>query len=173
VLRSIPIITDRRGGPVQCDLLRSVRSLRKDGPVRFSVTCFNRYRSLLIDGPVRFSVTCLDRYRSLLIDGPIRFSVTCLDRYRSLLIDGPVRFSVTCLDRYRSSKIQTGPISDFVVNTQYCHTFIYSSQITEINGSQSRARVPLLKQLEQITSHHHLSFKRCPSDTIMSQGKDR
>lgn len=43
--------------------------------------------------------------------------------------------------------------------------------MTEINGSQSRARTPLLKQLEQVTSHHHLAFKRCPSDTIASQGK--
>jgi len=45
-------------------------------------------------------------------------------------------------------------------------------QITEINGSQSRARAPLLKQLEQVTSHHHLAFKRCPSDTVMSQGTE-
>ena len=42
--------------------------------------------------------------------------------------------------------------------------------MTEINGSQSRARAPLLKQLEQVTSHHHLTFKRCPSDSIASQG---
>ena len=46
-----------------------------------------------------------------------------------------------------------------------------SVKVTEINGSQSRARTPLLKQLEQITSHHHLSFKRCPSDPTMSQGR--
>ncbi|UJR31109.1 hypothetical protein I4U23_018617 [Adineta vaga] len=47
----------------------------------------------------------------------------------------------------------------------------HNFKITEINGSQSRARTPLLKQLEQVTSHHHLSFKRCPSDTIQSQGE--
>ncbi|CAF0829516.1 unnamed protein product [Adineta steineri] len=47
----------------------------------------------------------------------------------------------------------------------------YNFKITEINGSQSRARAPLLKQLEQVTSHHHLSFKRTPSDTIISQEK--
>ncbi|CAF0829067.1 unnamed protein product [Adineta ricciae] len=46
----------------------------------------------------------------------------------------------------------------------------HNFKITEINGSQSRARAPLLKQLEQVTSHHQLSFKRCPSDTISSQG---
>ncbi|CAF0847203.1 unnamed protein product [Rotaria sordida] len=45
----------------------------------------------------------------------------------------------------------------------------YNFKVTEINGSQSRARAPLLKQLEQVTNHHCLSFKRCPSDTIMSQ----
>ncbi|CAF4038174.1 unnamed protein product [Rotaria sp. Silwood2] len=45
----------------------------------------------------------------------------------------------------------------------------HNFKITEINGSQSRARAPLLKQLEQVTNHHQLSFKRCSSDTIMSQ----
>ncbi|CAF3692369.1 unnamed protein product [Rotaria sp. Silwood1] len=45
----------------------------------------------------------------------------------------------------------------------------HNFKVTEINGSQSRARTPLLKQLEQVTNHHQLSFKRCPSDTIMSQ----
>ncbi|CAF4325876.1 unnamed protein product, partial [Adineta steineri] len=40
--------------------------------------------------------------------------------------------------------------------------------VTEINGSQSRARAPLLKQLEQVTSHHYLSLKRCSSDTIVA-----
>ena len=44
-------------------------------------------------------------------------------------------------------------------------------QITEINGSQSRARAPLLKQLEQVTSHHYLSIKRCPSDTVVAPRK--
>lgn len=45
----------------------------------------------------------------------------------------------------------------------------FNFKVTEINGSQSRARTPLLKQLEQVTSHHQLAFKRCPSDTIVSQ----
>ena len=36
-------------------------------------------------------------------------------------------------------------------------------QITEINGSQCRARSSLIKQLEQVTSHHYLSLKRCAS----------
>ncbi|CAF1083083.1 unnamed protein product [Adineta ricciae] len=40
-------------------------------------------------------------------------------------------------------------------------------KVTEINGTQSRARAPLLKQLEQVTSHHYLSLKRCASDTIL------
>ncbi|UJR15561.1 hypothetical protein I4U23_002500 [Adineta vaga] len=44
----------------------------------------------------------------------------------------------------------------------------HSFKVTEINGSQSRARAPLLKQLEQVTSHHYLSLKRCVSDTILS-----
>ena len=42
-------------------------------------------------------------------------------------------------------------------------------QITEINGTQSRARAALLKQLEQSTSHHYLSIKRCPSDTMLAK----
>jgi co-chaperonin GroES (HSP10) len=42
-------------------------------------------------------------------------------------------------------------------------------KVTEINGSQSRARASLIKQLEQVTSHHYLSLKRCASDTIISQ----
>ena len=29
----------------------------------------------------------------------------------------------------------------------------------------------MIKQLEQVTSHHYLSLKRCPSDTIVSHGK--
>ncbi|CAF4354288.1 unnamed protein product, partial [Rotaria socialis] len=45
----------------------------------------------------------------------------------------------------------------------------YNFIVTETNGSQTRARAPLLKQLEQVTNHHQLSFKRCPSDTIMLQ----
>ncbi|CAM4778548.1 unnamed protein product [Rotaria magnacalcarata] len=47
----------------------------------------------------------------------------------------------------------------------------YNFIVTETNGSQTRARAPLLKQLEQVTNHHQLSFKRCPSDTIMLQDK--
>lgn len=45
-------------------------------------------------------------------------------------------------------------------------------QVTEINGSQTRSKTPLLKQLEQMTSHQ-LSFKRCPSDPINSQGNQK
>ncbi|CAF1459355.1 unnamed protein product, partial [Adineta steineri] len=44
----------------------------------------------------------------------------------------------------------------------------HNFKVTEVNGSQSRARAPLLKQLEQVTSHHYLSLKRCSSDTIVA-----
>ncbi|CAF2665735.1 unnamed protein product [Rotaria sp. Silwood2] len=45
----------------------------------------------------------------------------------------------------------------------------HNFKVTEINGTQSRARTSLLKQLEQVTSHHYLSLKRCSSDTIISK----
>ncbi|CAF3402597.1 unnamed protein product [Rotaria socialis] len=43
----------------------------------------------------------------------------------------------------------------------------HNFKVTEINGTQSRARTSLIKQLEQVTSQHCLSLKRCSSDTII------